>query len=704
MQLTKVFWIMFLVVMGLWLAIATWLVPAVIESAYRGESLEILNRILSGRGEHPLDHYLGLWKRLSHSVPLVLLGLGVLLYVALLFRHRLVRFWLKSYQTWRSLGLIPLRARDIVAIAMWFGLVAGLSEALAVILKQRISSYPGWGFSEDVLWMAPLAASLTFVIVALPLALVAKRWPALVPFPVLIFAYALLGWYSFLSLPEGGLVPGLHPYAVLLIAVGAAVRVAQVCARKAQSITSITRRTIPWLTVGVIVLGAGMRAWEWGHERFATSRLSALSGVPNVLLLVLDTVRAQDMSLYGYIRPTTPNIDARARSGVTFNRVVAPSPWTLPSHASLFSGRFHHDIIWKQPIPWAQPTLTETLAQHGYVTGGFAANLYYCIEYFGLDRGFQHYEDYPRSWQMIVSASWAPRRIANRVRKFLRLEDRDFVRKTAADVNRGFLDWVEQTNGLPFFAFLNYIDAHDPYYPPQPFDRRFTEPGIRARHRLGVTGHRYTGEEVRALRNSYDGAIAYIDHEIGSLLTELERRGVLDNTIVIITSDHGEEFNEHGVMGHSMSLYLPSLNVPLVILSPSRVPRDIRIDQPVSLLDVPATILDLIGLDSHNLISGLPLTRLWTEGDSTISSSIILSEALAKQDFTPPPSYPIHHGLMRSLVVDNLHYIQDGLGREELFDIVADPWEQVDLASLSNQAGQLERFRALLTTAFGDER
>jgi arylsulfatase A-like enzyme len=455
----------------------------------------------------------------------------------------------------------------------------------------------------------------------------------------------------------------------------------------------------------VVVLGFGMRAWKWGGERLAISRLSTLSAVPNVLLLVLDTVRAQDLSLYGYTRPTTPNLDTRARAGVTFDRVVAPAPWTLPSHASLFSGRFHPDVIWKQPVPWTHPTLAEILAKHGYVTGGFVANLYYGIEYFDLNRGFHHYEDYPLSWRVITQASWASRYLAGRVRTVFKLQEREFVRKTAADVNQGFLDWASRTEGLPFFAFLNYIDAHDPYYPPEPFDRRFAEPGVRARHRLGRTGHRYTGEEVRALRNSYDGAIAYIDQEVESLLEELEQRGVLDNTIVIITSDHGEEFAEHGVMGHSMSLYFPSLYVPLVIVFPSRVPENTRVDQSVGLLDIPATILDLIGMDPAGYVPGSSLARFWDpDTDSTPESAVILSESLPKQDFTPPLSYPIHHGLMRSLIVDNLHYIQDGRGREELFDVAADPWEYSNLTMSADHLPQLERFRALLKAAFSDER
>jgi len=692
------------VVVGFWLAVANWWVPAVITSAYHNESLGVLNRLISGRAEHPVDYYVLLWTRVSRPISTLLLSVGVLLYSALLFRHRLIGLWRRALQAWRSLGSIPLRARDIVVIAAWFGVLTGLSEALAVILKQGFGSYPGWGFSEDVLWMAPLAATLTFVVAALPLSLLARRWPALVPFSAVIFVFALVGCYSVLRLPDGT-VPGLHPYAVLLLAVGVAVRVTHSFTREAQSITRLSRRTIPWLIAGMIVLGFGMRTWKWGGEKLAISRLSTLSAVPNVLLLVLDTVRAQDLSLYGYARLTSPNLETRARAGVTFNRVVSPAPWTLPSHAGLFTGRFHPDVMWAQPVPWTQPTLAETLAEHGYVTGGFAANLYYCIEYFGLDRGFHHYEDYPVSWRMIAWASWTPRRVVRLVRRFLGLEKRNFLRKTAADVNRGFLDWVSRNEGRPFFAFLNYMDAHDPYYPPEPFDRRFAEPGARTLHRLGTIGHRYTDEEVRTLRDSYDGAIAYIDQEIERLFKELEQRGVLDNTIVIITADHGEEFGEHGVMAHSMSLYLPSLHVPLIIVFPSRLPEDTRIDPPVSLLDVPATIFDLIGIDPARHVAGLSLARFWNhDGDSTAASEPILSETLPKLNFTPPPSYPISHGLMRSLVIDNLHYIQDGRGREELFDITADPWEQSDLALSDDHSSQVERFRALLKVLFSDAR
>ena len=190
--------------------------------------------------------------------------------------------------------------------------------------------------------------------------------------------------------------------------------------------------------------------------------------------------------------------------------------------------------------------------------------------------------------------------------------------------------------------------------------------------------------------DAYDGSIAYLDDQLGRLLERLEDRGTLENTIVIVTSDHGEEFGEHGTMFHGHSLYMPLLHVPLVISYPPRVPAR-RIYRPVSLRDIPATILDLLRSADKSRVPGGSLVPSWSDGDDTGSGSAVLSEV--KRNPRTPRSFPVHKGDMQSLVYGNMHYIRNGDGREELYDLASDPWEESDLAGSDRAQFWLSLFR-----------
>ena len=193
------------------------------------------------------------------------------------------------------------------------------------------------------------------------------------------------------------------------------------------------------------------------------------------------------------------------------------------------------------------------LSDHGYVTGGFVGNVVYCSHAHGLDRGFAHYEDFLVSSLSVLISSSFGREIFKKMR---RRKWGKPGRKTAGDINQAFLDWLSDNDQRPFFAFLNYFDAHGPYMPPKPFELKFgtkkpSIPSIRLHYE-------YKAEEIETLRDAYDSCIAYLDNEIGSLLDQLEERGVLNNTLVIITSDHGEHFGEHDLMLHRPCIPAPS--------------------------------------------------------------------------------------------------------------------------------------------------
>ena len=282
------------------------------------------------------------------------------------------------------------------------------------------------------------------------------------------------------------------------------------------------------------------------------------NSTPNVILITLDTVRAKNLSLYGYQRQTTPQLEKLAKDSVVFEQAIATAPWTLPSHGSIFTGQYPHQFSfgWTEPFKTSHETLADELGRRGYESAGFAANLIYCTRAIGIARGMIHYEDYPVSLgQTILSASLG-RAISNSgfVRQLTGFRD-TLNRKQAEEVNDDFLSWLSSRNqDRPFFAFLNYFDAHEPLLPPAPFNEQFGS--AKTDEKLQYHGvdiefinkHDWSEQEAQKYRNAYDNSIAYLDYQLGELFAKLSEKGLLDNTLVIITADHGELLGEHGIL------------------------------------------------------------------------------------------------------------------------------------------------------------
>jgi arylsulfatase A-like enzyme len=580
--------------------------------------------------------------------------------------------------------------------ATFFGLTIGFGQWLltfaATLLSDRIIL-----MSPESVWMAPLVNVGLLLVSALAVLVVRRAWPRLLPLPVVLF----LGWLVFLItlfgvLRSNLLVPRLHRYAWTILAAGIAVQVTRLIRSYPNHFAGVVRRTTPVLIIVVVILAGGQRVWQVQAERRA---LAALPPTPdkaaNVLLIVLDTVRAQNLSLYGYRRETTPILTAFARAGVTFEKAVSTAPWTLPSHSSMFTGRFPHEVSagWQQPLDDRLPTLAEALRQHGYATAGFVANWGYTTSQSGLSRGFTHYEDYPLSAEMAMDSSWLVSTLVKGVRRRTG-NIQDMARKSADQVSDEFLRWLFGVKQRPFFAFLNYYDAHVPYIPPPPFDARFG-PSVPAAD-LSELRRDWSREQIEAAINAYDGAIAYLDQQLGLLFDRLREEHLLENTIVVVTSDHGEQFGEHGLFVHGNSLYWPSLNVPLVIVFPPEVPAGKRVEEPVSLRDLPATILDLLHLDDDIDFPGRSLATLW---HSRIEHAEARVPPLSEVDkgFNLPAWFPVSKGDMRAIVLDGMHYIRNGDGREELYDLARDRSEENNLAGSVEHKSALDRFRRSLS-------
>src|SRR5262249_11159297 len=302
------------------------------------------------------------------------------------------------------------RLTELLYIVIWFALVTSIGEFFLLVIKKYFF-HRELGLGLHVLWMAPLAEVCFFGISVLILFTVHRCWPRLLSVRLMLFLLAFPGFFGLL-----GMYPKLQAYAVLLLAAGLAMQTARLITGHARAFLTLVYCTIGWLAALIGGLAVSLLLWQILSEQRAFATLPpAPPGAPNVLLITLDTVRAQSLSLYGYARPTTPQLERWAKTGVRFERALATAPWTLPSHVSMFTGRFPHEmqVDWVTPFDAAYPTLAEVLRTHGYATAGFVANLIYCSYEMGLNRGFSHYEDYPVSLTQFILSSAFIRSVAN---------------------------------------------------------------------------------------------------------------------------------------------------------------------------------------------------------------------------------------------------------------------------------------------------
>ena len=592
-------------------------------------------------------------------------------------------------------------AGGVLRTAAGLGLIAGLLE-VGVHLLRRFVLGRLWLFGPDLVWMAPLADLAVFGLVGLIYAALMRLVRPLRRPPLVVGTFVTLAAAALAANLEG-----LHWAAVILLGLGAGA----VAGRSRWARRPPSGRLLLVPAGLVLLLAGGVRFSGQLLEEQAASGLGRPGpGRPNVLLLVLDTVRAWNLGLYGYGRATTPLLDRRFATGAVFNRVLATSPWTLPSHASMFTGRLPTDLSanWESPLDAAAPTLAEVLARAGYATGGFVGNYRYTGRSTGLARGFVHYEDYPVSWDEAL-------RMTAIARRFLRLgalqewlgENRILEARPAADVNRRFLEWAATVHDRPFFAFLNYVDAHSPYLPPSPYDtlwsRTAADRADRARRYVAAVERVFgpgpmPAELLTEYLDGYDGALRYLDVQIDSLLRTLEARGLLATTAVILVGDHGEQFGEHGLIQHGNSLYLPLLHVPFVVWWPGHVPGG-RVARPASLRDVAATVLDLTGVDNPGL-EGRSVAALWGPDSLAAAPARLPSAVDWRADLSRFPPSPLLAGSLRSVVLDSLHYIRRADGVEELYDLNRDFLESRNLAGFPPLAGELAAARAMADSVF----
>lgn len=561
----------------------------------------------------------------------------------------------------------------LLLLALWCGLVLGIAEVLLVQVALRGGL--AVRLSADYVWMAAvvdvaLALGLTLTLIAIARA---RGGPA--PTGAVVGTLAALGVVTVAFYLES-----IHKAAVLLLAVGAGSQVARLAgarwARRAFVIVVPTALLMAgWLGYNAWKIRAAMERERGGA---IAARPAARPGAPNVLLLILDTVRRRVSGHPDSSPTTTPIVDRWAERGVSFDLAIAPAPWTLPSHASFFTGRlpFELSASLSTPLDTRYPTLAEHLASHGYFTAGFVANLSFATRASGLGRGFIEYHDYPVSAGQMLMSSSIGRALAGTgwIRRVIGWHELP-NRRHAPAVSRDFLAWLDQKRDRPYFAFLNYFDAHEPYFP-RSRSGSMLWPGAkwtRFEHVVGLEAGAnaevaekwtLTPAEVAVHDSAYLEAAARADAEAGRLLEELERRGTLTNTIVVVVGDHGEQTGQRGRFGHLNGLYLPTLHVPLVVMGPG-VPNGARIAAAVSLRDLPATIVGLTGVAGNAPFPGSSLARHWSGSSHSDTVFAMLQGGYARQ-----ARYPIGHGKeMFSLTTTTHHYIRNADGTEELYRV-----------------------------------
>ncbi len=358
---------------------------------------------------------------------------------------------------------------------------------------------------------------------------------------------------------------------------------------------------------GQALTGDGLAVALDGHEKQSTGRPHKR---PNVLLIGIETLRADHVGHLGYSRNTTPALDAIAKEGVAFSKTMATASWTMPAVMSVLTSLYpevHGTNKYDKKLPESVPTLAEVLRENGYKTVAFVSNPTLDGRH-GFCRGFELYDDFS-VWldfvgmgKYVVGHNTAPNPDVHQT-------------LTSEPLTWSALNWLERHYQEPFFMFVFYFDPHYDYIPPPPFDTMFDPNYDGSIDGRGIVeeprkSNRPPQRDLDHIIALYDGEIHYTDTYISKLLDAFAKFGILDQTLVVIFGDHGDEFYEHGMTGHAHTLYNELIHIPLVLRWPSRIPKGRRIDALASQVDIMPTILDYLGIQHQQAIQGTSLKDL----------------------------------------------------------------------------------------------
>jgi arylsulfatase A-like enzyme len=403
---------------------------------------------------------------------------------------------------------------------------------------------------------------------------------------------------------------------------------------------------------------------------------------PNIVLIVLDTARPDRMSLYGYARPTTPSLESLAQQSTVYTQAYSTSSWTPPSHASLFTGQLpcdhgvtHAQATHPPKLPERSLALAEILWESGYRTAAIVGNAI-MPSWTGFSQGFDQYHE---TWRM---------------------NDRNLH-----PAERLFEEFVQAESERPYFVFINLIEPHSPYDSSGEFF------GLYDRHpELGslvdsdwakhLTEQPYSVAELEHFSDLYDSEIQQTDAIVGRVLQQVRDRGVLDETLVIVTADHGEHFGEHGLVEHILNLYETNVRVPLLIRYPPRWPPGLRDSSLVQLQDLFETVKDIADAGKHHPSQGFSLL----DRDGVPEQRLVFFEYHQPWKYFESLGYPPQlERFQRDLQAvrnGSLKLIVGSDSTTELYDVVRDPLEQEDLSGRPEYANDVKRLKTLLQARF----
>jgi arylsulfatase A-like enzyme len=428
---------------------------------------------------------------------------------------------------------------------------------------------------------------------------------------------------------------------------------------------------------------------------------------PSFLLIVIDTLRADAVSAYGFVEGTTPTLDALAAEGTLYTNALAPSSWTVPSHATLFTGHgidaHGVGVEGRVELPEKVETLAERFLAEGYVTGGISENMMVSPP-FGMGQGFIFFRTDIGSLNLIS------------VRPF--------------DIFQALDEWFDFLGDLPYFLYLNIFDAHDPYvvrdenpYVPDGVDplrvRTVQERGaLSIAASMGICDALPGKKDIDILRGLYLGEVRAADAKVARILEALRARG--DAPITVVTSDHGEHFGEHGLLGHEFSVRRPALHVPLIVHGAPLAPG--RVDAPVTLADVTASLLKWGGLPPDAEAAGRPLPapgapvdagrpRVAMFGDAPMEHPAVLldfhrPEEEARKRTGCRPEHGVY-GNLYALEKPPYKLVELGELPPQLYDLRWDPDERSNIARFNEEivsalSEELSVFRARVAQSQAD--
>ncbi len=434
--------------------------------------------------------------------------------------------------------------------------------------------------------------------------------------------------------------------------------------------------------VVVVVCPAAVLVFQATQDASRRRHIEGNREVRPIILLTIDTLRADALTCYSRGGATTPNIDRLAADSLVFTAAFSPSPWTLPAVTSLMSGTLpavHQVTHVGQRVPDNLLTLAEYMREVEYYTTaiGYSPML---LREGNMCQGFVEYQFFPdtlgRSFGARLLRRFVPSRAGIR-----RSHSTSYVTHTASE-------FLSSSRDKDIFLWLHYYDPHLPYEPPGPFLPDMGKPARSAKTSNGVVkeirggGFVPTVGEQAWLEELYQAEVRYVDAQVGKVLDVLRREGVYDRSLIVLVSDHGEEFWEHDGFEHGHSLYNELIHVPLLIKLPYSSHTG-RIDEPVSTAAITPTILDICGIDYEaESFSVGSLSAIWSDSDAGFRAEPVVSCSV------------LWYGEQESVIFDGLKYIRSCVtGREELFDLTTDPGE---LSPVARSTEGVERARGIL--------